>query len=165
MARENPRVFRLHQRYPDGSPIRRPLVVRAMCRLGPPRSGLAGMGNNTQSSSESIACKPAASGRKRISVLLSHRHGMTCAVAGGLRAPISTWTEALFRDVVELSSRPRLEAHACGEICGGHSVSPSASAVRHLLSTAEKKERSSSTCESTEEPCHNWENWVQLGSA
>lgn len=106
-------------------------MSRAMGRLGPPWTELAGMGNNRQSSSESISCKLAASGR--IFVLLAHMHGKICAVAGGPLAPISTGTEALFRDVVELSSRPRLKAHACGEICGGHHISPSASAAASTI--------------------------------
>lgn len=36
-------------------------------------------------------------------------------MAEGPRAPLWTGTEAYFRDVVELSSRPRLTTHACGE--------------------------------------------------
>lgn len=85
-----------------------------MGRLGPPQTGLVGMGNNKQYSSGSTACKLAAS--DRIFFLLLHMHGRICAVAEGPRAPLWTGTEAYFRDVVELSSRPRLATHAVGKM-------------------------------------------------
>lgn len=88
-------------------------MLRIMGRLGPPQTGLAEVGNNKQYSSGSTACKLAAS--DRIFFWLLHMHDRTCAVAEGPRAPLWTGTEAYFRDVVELSSRPRLGAHACGE--------------------------------------------------
>lgn len=84
--------------------------------LGPPQTALARLGNDRQSPSGRIVYKLAASGR--IFALLLRMHGRICAVAGGPRAPILTGTEALFRDVVELSSRPPLWGN-----CGGDHLS------------------------------------------
>lgn len=84
-----------------------------MGRLRRFQIGLTGLGSNKQYSSGSTACKLAAS--DRIFFWLLHMHDRIFAVAEGPRAPLWTGTEAYFRDVVELSSRPRLTTHACGE--------------------------------------------------
>lgn len=115
--------------------------------LGTPQTALARLGNDRQSSSVRIVCKLAASGR--IFALLSRMHGRICALAGGPQAPILTGAEALFGDVVELSSRPPLWGN-----CGGyHLVSLSALAVYQPSSVPvwEKK----GTCKPTEELRHD----------